>query len=48
MVPTRTDTPEARKAKIENIDRIIRAKVGTQSTPRADDRPQSNRVRIKL
>ena len=28
MVPTRTDTPEARKAKIENIDRIIRAKMG--------------------
>lgn len=30
MVPTRTDTPEARAAKIENIDRIIRAKVGVQ------------------
>lgn len=30
MVPTRTDTPEARSAKIANIDRIIRAKVGVQ------------------
>lgn len=28
MVPTRTDTPEARAAKIANIDNIIRAKVG--------------------
>ena len=32
MVPTRLDTPEARKAKIENLDRIIRAKLG-QATP---------------
>lgn len=30
MVPTRTDTPEARATKIANIDRIIRAKVGVQ------------------
>lgn len=36
MVPTRTDTPEARKAKIENIDRIIRAKLGG-SRPAASD-----------
>lgn len=36
MVPTRTDTPEARKAKIENIDRIIRAKVGG-SRPASSD-----------
>jgi len=28
MVPTRADEPEARKAKIENIDRIISAKLG--------------------
>lgn len=28
MVPTRTDHPEARKAKLENIDNIISAKLG--------------------
>lgn len=28
MVPTRTDTPEAAKAKIANIDRIVEAKLG--------------------
>ena len=28
MVPTRTDRPEARKAKLANIDRIISAKLG--------------------
>lgn len=49
MVPTRTDTEEARQAKIENIDRIIRAKLGgSRPAPSAEDRPQSNRVRIKL
>ena len=50
MVPTRLDTPEARKAKIENLDRIIRAKLG-QATPSSGgvpQSPQSNRIRIKL
>lgn len=31
MVPTRTDTEEARKWKIENMDRVIRAKLGVGS-----------------
>jgi hypothetical protein len=39
MVPTRTDTPEARQAKTENIDNIIQAKLGLkgqqQSVPTA-------------
>lgn len=30
MVPTRLDSPEARKAKLANIDRIISAKLGLQ------------------
>lgn len=30
MMPTRTDTPDARKAKMANVDRIIRAKLGVQ------------------
>jgi hypothetical protein len=30
MVPTRTDTPESRQAKLENIDNIIKAKLGIQ------------------
>lgn len=30
MVPTRADHPEARKAKMENIDRIVSAKLGTE------------------
>lgn len=34
MVPTRTDTPEAARAKIDNIDRIVRAKLG-QPVPAA-------------
>jgi hypothetical protein len=33
MVPTRKDEPEARKAKIENIDRIVAAKLGMQVPP---------------
>jgi hypothetical protein len=28
MVPKRTDLPESRKAKIENIDKIVKAKLG--------------------
>lgn len=28
MIPTRTDNPDARKAKIENIDAIVKAKLG--------------------
>lgn len=50
MVPTRTDTPEAREAKIANIDRIIRAKLGgAGSAPQADDdRAPTQRIRIKL
>jgi hypothetical protein len=35
MVPTRTDHPEARKAKIEMIDGIVRAKLGIQGTQSA-------------
>lgn len=31
MVPTRTDTPEARTAKIANIDKIVRSKLGIDS-----------------
>jgi len=30
MIPTRNDLPEAREAKIKNIDAIVRAKLGTQ------------------
>ena len=37
MVPTRLDSEEARAAKIENIDRIIRAKLGAGS-PQTDPR----------
>jgi hypothetical protein len=39
MVPKRTDRPDAAKAKIENIDRIVRAKlgVGTNATPADPD-----------
>ena len=37
MVPTRTDTEEARKAKIENIDRIIRAKLGAGAPAAGND-----------
>lgn len=40
MVPTRKDHPEARKTKIENIDRIVRAKLGATAArkgPSADD-----------
>jgi hypothetical protein len=33
MVPTRTDEPEARQAKLENIDRIIGAKLGLVVPP---------------
>ena len=42
MVPTRADAPAARKAKIENIDRIVAAKLGmdvpayTPKAPKAD------------
>lgn len=32
MVPTRNDTEEARKWKIENMDRVIRAKLGAGAT----------------
>lgn len=32
MVPKRTDTPEARAAKMQNIDAIVRAKLGAQPT----------------
>jgi hypothetical protein len=32
MVPTRTDTPTARKAKLANIDTIVRAKLGSASS----------------
>lgn len=42
MVPTRTDTPEARAAKIANIDRIIRAKVGQGTGSPAPSAPASN------
>ena len=51
MVPTRTDTPEARQSKIENIDRIIRAKLGAGSAaaPQGDDDgAPMQRIRIKL
>lgn len=50
MVPTRTDEPEARKAKVENIDRIIRAKLGqaAPSSGEVSQPQQSNRIRIKL
>lgn len=42
MVPTRKDLPEARKAKIENIDNIVKAKLGMgkpqgQAIPSPDD-----------
>jgi hypothetical protein len=44
MVPTRKDEPEARKAKIENIDRIVAAKLGMQvpafqATPAGSPKP---------
>jgi hypothetical protein len=35
MVPTRTDTPESRDAKLQNIDNIIRAKLGQGSSQSA-------------
>lgn len=40
MVPTRKDAPEARKAKIENIDNIVKAKLGfgkPQGAPTGDN-----------
>jgi hypothetical protein len=33
MVPTRKDNPDARKAKIDNIDAIVKAKLGTSEPP---------------
>lgn len=36
MVPTRTDTPAARKAKMENIDNIVRAKLGITTAAEED------------
>lgn len=39
MVPTRKDHPEAIRAKIENIDAIVRAKLGGGKTP---EKPQAN------
>ena len=51
MVPTRTDTEEARKAKIENIDRIVRAKLGggtARPSGDDDDDAPTQRIRIKL
>jgi hypothetical protein len=35
MVPTRIDTPEARKIKMANIDNIVRAKLGAAAPPGA-------------
>lgn len=35
MIPKRTDTPEARTAKLANIDAIVRAKLGGASQPQA-------------
>lgn len=35
MIPTRTDRPEAREAKLKNIDAIVRAKLGQSVTPGA-------------
>jgi hypothetical protein len=41
MVPSRTDLPDARDAKIANIDRIVRAKLGVPEDASADLSPQS-------
>ena len=43
MVPTRKDGPEARKAKIQNIDAIVRAKLGAK--PEVDS-PSANVIRF--
>ena len=32
MLPTRKDTPEARVIKVQNIDAIVRAKLGSQQS----------------
>lgn len=39
MMPTRTDTPDARKAKMANVDRIIRAKLGVGNAPSGGPQP---------
>lgn len=41
MVPTRADRPEARKAKMENIDRIVAAKLGLEVPPYRPKAPAS-------
>lgn len=41
MVPTRKDKPEARIAKISNIDAIIRAKLGQTEQPQQPAAPQT-------
>lgn len=41
MVPTRKDTPEAIKVKTENIDRIVKAKLGIQSNDQEQASPAS-------
>lgn len=46
MVPTRTDLPAAREAKLQNIDNIVRAKLGQGGIYGAApaDAPQSNAI----
>lgn len=46
MVPTRTDLPAAREAKLQNIDNIVRAKLGQGGMYGAApaDAPQSNAI----
>lgn len=52
MIPTRTDLPEAREAKLENIDRIVRAKLSAQGnapssgTVRRARNPQTGEVLV--
>lgn len=44
MVPTRKDTPEARRAKIQNIDAVVRSKlgIGSQSQSQPEPEPQQS------
>lgn len=48
MVPTRRDHPEARKAKIEMIDSIVRAKLGLDGTAESGGEPLSAPKRVKV
>jgi hypothetical protein len=44
MLPTRKDKPEARAAKLANIDAIVRAKLGMSSSQEQTAAPQPGTV----